>query len=381
MSARRMDAGFFSIVAVVGLIAASAASFAQAAVGGDFRGLQSQAMGRTGVASSSGPMSLFLNPAALAGENGGSMGLSADVGVNSVLLDYAAWAAENNQYLNNMDSLSSRIGPVDNKWAPFSQTLALYGSYQGVAFAALSDTRYDLTIGKAVVTPVVGVGALSDLVLTAGKGFEGPDGFHFGVSLKYIYRLTFEDQLVGTTDEPFYVVKDAWTKPNTGIWSQITKLGVASDLAKTQQGVGANLGAQKDVDSNWTAGISLIDFPTILGSELVRPDVNIGLSYHRPLHLVDEIGNKLTVNLDYQKFLIPGTPWWKQLKTGVALEGYMGRRPVSYIALGLNDGYPTFGVRVGYIVYLSYVYIAEETGTYPGQQKLSFHKVALQLEM
>jgi hypothetical protein len=34
--------------------------------------------------------------------------------------------------------------------------------------------------------------------------------------------------------------------------------------------------------------------------------------------------------------------------------------------------------RVGYIVYLSYVYTAEEIGTYPGQEKLSFHKLVVQ---
>jgi hypothetical protein len=65
----------------------------------------------------------------------------------------------------------------------------------------------------------------------------------------------------------------------------------------------------------------------------------------------------------------------------VAMEGYMKKRQVAYLGLGLNDGYPTFGVRFGYIVSLSYVYVAEEIGTYPGQEKLSFHKVALQAEL
>jgi len=31
-------------------------------------------------------------------------------------------------------------------------------------------------------------------------------------------------------------------------------------------------------------------------------------------------------------------------------------------------------------VYLSYVYVAEEAGTYPGQEKLSFHKIVLSAE-
>nr|MDQ3000323.1 hypothetical protein [Fibrobacterota bacterium] len=103
-------------------------------------------------------------------------------------------------------------------------------------------------------------------------------------------------------------------------------------------------------------------------------------AYHRDVDLVPDLDNKVLVNLDWQRFLIPGTPWFKQLKAGVALEGWMKKRPISYIGMGLNDGYPTFGVRVGYIVYLSYVYVAEEIGTYPGQEKLSFHKIVLQSE-
>ena len=57
----------------------------------------------------------------------------------------------------------------------------------------------------------------------------------------------------------------------------------------------------------------------------------------------------------------------------------MGTRLVSVVALGLNDGYPSFGLKLGYVLNLSYLYIAEETGTYPGQHKLSFHKIGLDL--
>lgn len=358
---------------------AFAAAFAED--GPVFRDLQSQAMGRTGIASSKGATSLFLNPAALGGDHSVGGGMTLDLGINSILLDYAKWAGDNYKYLNNSDSLLTKIGPVDNKWAPFSQTMMLYGNVQGIAVAAVSDTRYDLTIGKAVVTPVPGVGVLSDLILTAGRGFEAPEGYRFGFALKYIYRLRFEDRLVGTSEDAFYKVKQAWQQPDNGLSDKLGKLRIASQLADTKQGVGMNLGAEKVVDENWTAGISLLDFPTIMSSEFLRPDINLGLSYHRDLDLVEDLQNKLLVNLDFQRFLIPGTPWFKQIKTGVALEGYMKKRPVSYVALGLNDGYPTFGVRVGYIVYLSYVYVAEETGTYPGQEKLSFHKLALQMEL
>lgn len=352
--------------------------FAEA--GPQFRETKSQAMGRTGVASSKGAPALFLNPAALGKETTGGTGMSMDLGVNSVLLDYAAWAADNYRYLDKTDTLLQNIGPVDNKWAPFSQTFLVYGNWKGVGFALLSDTRYNLTLSKAVVTAVPGVGALSDLVLTAGKGFQAEDGYRFGFALKYIYRLRYEDRLVGTTDEDFYKVKKAWEAPDKGWTDKFSKLSVAGDIAETKQGVGLNLGAEKDIDDNWTAGLSLLDFPSVMNQTFARPEINLGLAYHRDVDLVQDLDNKVLVNLDWQRFLIPGTPWFKQLKAGVALESWMKKRPVSYIGMGLNDGYPTFGVRFGYIVYLSYVYVAEEIGTYPGQEKLSFHKLALQSE-
>jgi hypothetical protein len=372
---------FIRSSAVFSAAVLSASIAAQAESGPQYRDLKSQSMGRTGVASSEGAGSLFLNPAGLASHQGFGGGVGGDFGFNPVLVDYASWAADNSKYLNNMDTLLTKIGPVDNKWAPFSQSSILYGTFQGNAIAALIDTRYDLTVGRAVVTPVLGVGMLSDLVLTAGRGFQAPEGYQFGFALKYVYRLRFEDRLLGSTDEPFFTVKKAWEKPDKGWSDKLDKVKVAGDVADVEQGVGLNLGAEKAVDENWSAAISLLDFPTVMASQFIRPDINLGLAYHRDLDLVPDLDNKILVNLDYQRFLIPGTPWFKQIKAGVALEGYMKNRPVTYLALGLNDGYPTFGVRVGYILYLSYVYVTEEIGTYPGQQPLTFHKVSLDLAL
>jgi hypothetical protein len=354
----------------------AASLFAEA--GPQFRDVQSQAMGRTGIAASTGATALFMNPSALGREKHGDMGVSMDMGINSVLLDYASWAADNYKYLSKPDSLLTTIGPVDNKWAPFSQTLLLYGNWQDIGFSVLSDTRYNLTLAKAVVTPVIGVGALSDLVLTAGKGFQVDEGYRFGFALKYMYRLRYDDRLVGTTDDDFYKAKNTLQGPDNGIMDKIAKLKAATELAETRQGVGLNLGAEKDIGENWTAGLSTLDFPTILDQRFLRPEINLGLNYHRAVDWVPDLDNRVLVNLDWQRFLIPGTPWFKQLKAGAALEGYMKGRQVAYVGMGLNDGYPTFGVSFGYLVYISYVYVAEEIGTYPGQEKLSFHKLVLQ---
>lgn len=363
------------------LIPLSAASSALAESGPRYRDLRSQALGRTGVASSQGVNSLFLNPGGLGGREGGGMGISMDLGVNPTLLDYAEWAADNSKHLDDMDTLLTRIGPVDNKWAPFTQGMVLHGRFEDIAFAVISDTRYDLTVARAVVTPVVGVGVLSDLVLTAGRGFEGPEGYRFGFALKYLYRVGYEDRLLGTTDEDFYRINEAWKQPDNGVGDRLDKLKIAGEIAEIRQGVGLNLGVEKDVSEHWTGGLSLIDFPTILDARFARPDLNLGIAYRRGLDWIPDLEDRVLVNLDFQRFLIPGTPWFRQIKAGAAFEADLGHRPVALVALGLNDGYPTFGLRFGYIAYLSYIYTAEEAGTFPGQQKLSFHKLAFQIEI
>jgi hypothetical protein len=231
------------------------------------------------------------------------------------------------------------------------------------------------------VTPVPGIGVLSDLVVTAGRGFEAPEGYRLGFALKYLYRVRFEDRLVGTTDDAFYEFVEAAGRPGNGLGDKLDKIKVASGIAETRQGFGANFGAEKDVGADWTAGLSLLDFPTLIGSRLARPDLNLGIAWHRGFDWVPDLEDRILVNADFQHFLIPGTPWFRQLKLGAAFEASLGNRPVGFLAVGLNDGYPTFGVRFGYVGYLSYTYTAEEIGTYPGQQMLSFHKLCFQLEI
>src|SRR4051812_528112 len=120
------------------LLALSLSAPRLAADGGpEYRSLQGQAMGRSGVASTEGVPALFLNPAGLAEGKDGNFIISGDMGLNSVLLDYASWAQDNYKYLGNLDTMSNRIEPVDNKWAPFSNSLLIGGRYQDIAFGIL----------------------------------------------------------------------------------------------------------------------------------------------------------------------------------------------------------------------------------------------------
>jgi hypothetical protein len=293
-----------------------------------------------------------------------------------VLLDYAKWAADNYEYINSIDSLLLKIEPIQNKWAPFSNSFVVQGNYQDFALAFVTDVRYDLSLSKAVITPVPGVGMLSDLQFVAGRGFMPQPEWKLGFAMKYLYRLRFRNRLVGTTDEEFYTVKGVLQRPANSLGEQIDKIGVAQEVAEAGQGFGINLGATRQLDKGFSAGVSLLDFPTFYDGGFIYPQLNLGGGYAKDFNVLEGLNHRVIVNLDWQ---VPFSwePWFKQWKMGTALEGRMGKRVVSVTSLGFNDGYPAFGLKVGYLLYFSYLYFAEETGSYPGQRKLSFHKLGL----
>jgi hypothetical protein len=315
----------------------------------------------------------------LADLQGNGFETSADLGLNSVLLDYASWAADNYKYINSIDSLINHDQAIQNKWAPFSNSFFMQGHYQDFAISVVEDIRYDLSISKAVITPVPGVGMLSDLQIVAGRGFHPQPEWSVGFSVKYLYRLRYNDRLVGTTDEDFYTVKHVLQQPANSIWDELRKIEVASQVAQGGQGFGANVGAMRQLPNGFTAGASLLDFPTFYNGGFLYPELNLGGSYAKDFDILPGLHHRVIVNLDWQ---IPFAwqPWFKQWKVGAGVEGKMGDRLVTLISMGFNDGYPTFGLKVGYILNFYYLYTAEEQGSYPGQRKLSFHKIGIDLD-
>jgi hypothetical protein len=270
------------------------------------------------------------------------------------------------------------MGPVQNKWAPFSNSLVIQGNYQDFALAFITDVRYDLSLSKAVITPVPGVAVLSDMQVAAGRGFSPRPEWQLGFAMKYLYRLRYDRRLLGTTDEDFYTVKRVLSRPASGLGDQLEKIGVAEEVADAGQGFGINLGAMRQLAHGFAVGGSLLDFPTFHNGGFLYPQLNLGGAYAKGFNFLEGLDHRVVVNLDWQ---IPfdWAPWYKQLKLGTSLEGRMGNRVVTVTSLGFNDGYPAFGLRVGYLLYFSYLYIAEEAGSYPGQQKLSFHKLGIDM--
>ena len=311
--------------------------------GPDFQSLYMQGMGGTGLASVNGHAALAINPAGLSRRH-------AEI---------------------------QKLTPIDLKWAPFKTDFWIHGQHKDIAFSITHDARYDLAVAEAVLTPVLGVGARSDLVFTVGRGMVLENDYRIGFAFKYLYRLEFPRRLVGTTDREFFVVKDRLESDR----STLSKLLVASEVANTRHGIGMNFGVIKEFHENWRWAVALNDFPTIMSFQFTKPEIKVGVQYHYDFALNPEIGNRLTVNAELHRFLIPNVAWFHRPKVGMSLESYRGERQLGYINFGFNDGYPTFGARAGYFVYLGYTYYTQELGGEPGQKPLSFHKIFLEAEI
>ena len=199
--------------------------------GPQYRGMQVDAMGRSGTASVRGVSALFLNPAGLAGLEGAGLETSGDVGINNELLDYANWVSKNASALNHFDSLLNSIAAIENKWASISNVYYAQGYYQGVAVSVVRDVRYDVSLGKAVILPKLGAGMLSDFQVAAGRGFDLSPGWSAGFTLKYIDRQYFEDRLLGENDDQYYTVKTRWQDSSNALLDRLNKIEVASELA------------------------------------------------------------------------------------------------------------------------------------------------------
>ncbi len=369
---------------VFGLMLIAAVTLHSQALSPSYRGLAAESRGLTGVTAPGSGHELFINPAGLAGAQGWNAGALGNLGLNSVLLDYAVWAAQNYRHLEDLDTLLANMEQIDNKWAPFAQAFAVNGRMGEYSLAMVSDVRYNLTIGKAVLTPVLGVGVLSDNQILVGRGFTLPSGPRVGVALKYLYRIRFEDRLLGMTDEAYYKVIQAWRDEDNGMSSLFRKVAVAGEVADVEHGLGMNLGFIHNWTPNWSLGLAMLDFPTFVNgknrNEFVMPSLNLGVRYSKEFK-TEDWHSRLGVQTEVHHFLLPGTPWFKQLKLGTSFESLMWNRPVASVSVGVNDGYPTFGLRMGFFAYLSYVYFAEELGSFPGQQKLSFHKLNVEVDI
>ncbi|MGL1901129.1 MAG: hypothetical protein OCC49_03255 [Fibrobacterales bacterium] len=333
-----------------------------------YRGEKSQAMGQTGVASLSGHHSLSLNPALLANYTSWNVDLFSTIGVNGVLVDYADWLVDNSSNISDFDTLMTKLDPIDNKWAPFLVHGGLGVQIKQFALNFTWNTYTRVAMTKAPITPVLGVGARTNFKLISGYGLEINPGLSLGVALYGKYSIIYKDRYLGTTSEDFWTVYNTMNSDDKSTWSKIT---VAEEIADTKMNFGGNIGVTKEIGSYMTTAFSLIDI-----GESASP--NLAFNAHYQLGKSDTFHTLFDGNIDWQQMFI-SDHIYQQFKLGTSASLSNGNRRVGYIAAGLNDGYPTFGIQAGYGFYVTYTYFTQETGTYPGQRPLTFHKLTLEI--
>ena len=367
--------------ALFSIMAAAMAANAADMTGPQYRSFDVQAMGGSGTASIGGPSSMYLNPAGLGGLQGFGVEASTDAGYNPQLLQYKDWADANSKYFSNVDSLLAHMDPAIEfpKWASVTNSIVLQGHYDGLAVSVVRDVRYDVTFDNVPLTPALGAGMQSDLQLLVGQGFAlGPD-WNLGIAVKAIYRQSVEDTLYGIISPEYTVIQNTWQRSSSSIWNSLDKITVASQLnPKNQFGAGLNLGVKHSMGAGFSVGASFLDFPTYFDGKLLAPQFNSGLSYAADVGDSVAFDCRLLMNLDWQYPFI-AQPWYTEWKTGASLEGRFGGRRIALASIGLNDGYPTYGAEIGYILYAYYLYTAEEAGTYPGQSRQTFQKFGIDL--
>jgi hypothetical protein len=366
------------------LTATSLLGLGIAAQGPQYRGSNTDAMGRSGTASITGPSAMYLNPAGLAGLQGYGGEFELETSVNGTLLDYAKWAADNSQYFSHFDSLLAHMDTsLENVWAPYHEAYMIQGHYKDLAFSLSRSTRTATTLAKSVLTPAVGAAILSDLQLVAGRGFALPDDWNVGFSVKYLYRQRADEKLYGPNDDEYYAIKGCLEGSSSSLTDKYDKITCASRFADAQYGFGLNMGVSRQLPYGFAIGASLLDLPTFFNGGFIYPQANVGGAYALnidPIPGIEAVRYKLLMNLDWQSPLTD-EDWFRQWKTGGSFSGIVKGHDVAVLSFGLNEGYPTIGGRVGYILYAYYLYTSQETGYYPGQRGESFHRFGTYLSL
>ena len=341
-----------------------------------YRGEYSQAMGQSGVASQPGINAMHINPALLANYETWEVTTKfLSLGLNHSLVDYAEWAIDNSDNFDEMEKLVEAMDPIDNKWAPFLTHAGLGFRLKQLAFDFSWNTYTELAVTKAPLTPILGVGANSNFQLAIGYGHDFKNDYQVGMTIHTRYDIKYKTRYIGTLSEDFYTVKEAIEEETSSTWDDVRKIRVAEEIADVSLKAGASIGAAKKLNDQFTVGGSFLSIPN---DEM---SVNIGGSWQYALGDKKGIHTMLTLNADWQNMFRSDHDYFQQFNFGASSQLQNGARRIGYLATGVHDGYPTFGLQVGYFVYLSYTYYVEEIGTYPGQNPLSFHKVSLDMNI
>lgn len=350
------------------LLAAFTALYAE--MGPSYKGVRAMGMGNAVTAVVDDRYALYNNPAGLNLFDGHfEFSTSLPFFINGNVKDLIDFVMGHKENLGNPDKLDrSTIEAsykIDGVWTTvgLSPEVSFMAPFMGAG--AYITFPPHLTYESGPLIPKLGMGGVSDFVMMAGTSRRFLRTLSLGLSTKYVYRYYMEDKFLTYTE-----TKGMAKKLQSSTTSALTAF---EELVKPTHGVGMDVGALYHFGL-FRVGVSIQDFPTIIGGELMTPQFNIGTAYKiAPLMELPFIDD-MTAAVDFRNLIAYGNFF---SKVHMGLETRMKNADLRF---GINQGYPTFGVGFSYFfMTLNYVYYTEELGAYPGQNPLSTHLVELHL--
>lgn len=341
-----------------------------AEMGPSYKGVRSMGMGNAVTAVVDDRYALYNNPAGLNMFDGNfEFSASLPFFVNSNVKDLLDFVMSHKQNLGDPDKLDrgtiEASYKIDGVWTTvgLAPEISFMSPFMGAG--AYITFPPHLTYETGPLIPKLGMGGVSDFVLMAGSARRVLRTLSLGVSAKYVHRYYMKDQFLTYTE-----TKGMAKKLQSSTTGALTAF---QDLVNPTQGAGLDVGALYHFGL-FRMGISIQDFPTYIGNKFMTPQLNIGAAYKiaqlMELPLIDD----MTAAIDFRNLAAYGN-FFTKVHMGIET-----RLKNADLRVGINQGYPTFGIGFTYFfLTMNYVYYTEELGIYPGQNPLSTHLLELHL--
>jgi len=176
--------------------------------------------------------------------------------------------------------------------------------------------------------------------------------------VKWIDRYVIDDIALGYTQTMEFIER-----------FEKDKLNALDPLLSHQYGPGADAGAIFHF-GQLRAGVSVMDLFSYVGSEVMTPRLNLGMAYKLLALMEYNLIDDATLTTDLHD-VFKRANFFTKLNIGAEV-----RMTALDVRLGLNQGYPTFGTTLHWLLFhFDYLYYGEEKGLYPGDKPLLYHLV------
>ena len=362
----------FTLISLVILLAVSTVWAGETTRSVFLPSVRSQGMGGTGVVSAQGTFAYQFNPALLAdgGYNFTLAGLQLGVSTDFFnAIDYMINHSDEFEKLGQnyqpkltaeesdalIEYLRRDAASLDNIWYRGKLLPSIGLNVNNFAIGLYNISHLGVRPDVGLVVPKFYFKVFNDLVLACGYGKKYLPNLALGVNLKIIRR--FEADIFKVQVEEVQNVGDAWEEGK-------------QDLKSGVWGYGIDLGVMYQLSTNLKLGITAQDF-------LGQVD-GINTPFNLKLGVISQPLPSLLLAAEWNDFFNrEGEKLFNKFHFGAEY-----RMPVLRFRLGVNQGYPTFGLGIDLrFIQLNYSYFETELSVAPGLQSEKTHLMDFQINL